>query len=86
MAMDDDGNPFTLSPDPMLEMVCPYVRKIEFGMTDEVEEMIQPVLRNKSIFGVDLYEAGIAQSVCSYFIELIAGAGAVRATLRKEVY
>lgn len=86
MAIDDDGNPFTLSPDPMLEMVCPYVRRIEFGMTDEVEEMIQPVLRNKSIFGVDLYEADMAQSVCSYFIELIAGAGAVRATLRKEVY
>lgn len=86
MAIDDDGNPFTLSPDPMLEMVCPYVRRIEFGMTEEVEGMLQPILRNKCIFGVDLYETGMAQSVCSYFKEMIAGAGAVRATLKKEVH
>lgn len=86
MAIDDEGNPFTLSPDPMLEIVCPYLEKVTFGMGDEVEELLQPVLKNQSIFGVDLYEARMAESVCEYFKELIAGAGAVRATLKKEVY
>ena len=86
MAIDDKGIPFTLSPDPMLELVLPYVKRITFGMDKEVDEILQPILKNDSIFGVNLYEIGMAQSVCEYFKELIAGAGAVRATLRKEVH
>lgn len=86
MAIDDKGIPFTLSPDPMLELVLPYVKRITFGMDKEVDEILQPILKNDSIFGVNLYEIGMAQSVCEYFKELTAGAGAVRATLRKEVH
>lgn len=39
----------------------------------------------KSIFGVDLYEVGLAELVCKYLSELTAGKGAVRATLKKYV-
>lgn len=39
----------------------------------------------KNIFGVDLYEAGLADLVISYLKELTAGTGAVRATLKKYV-
>ncbi|MCM1156319.1 MAG: mannitol dehydrogenase family protein [Roseburia sp.] len=83
MAVDDNGNAFTLSPDPLLDEVCPYIQKVALGMGDEADELIKPVLEKKNIFGVDLYENGMAQSVCGYFKELIAGTGAVRATLRK---
>ena len=39
----------------------------------------------KQIFGVDLYETGLAGKVCGYLQELTAGAGAVRSTLKKYV-
>lgn len=50
-----------------------------------MEETIRPLLTNRAIFGVDLYEAGLAGLTVQYFKELIAGAGAVRATLKKYV-
>ena len=82
MAVDDNGKKFELSPDPLLDTVCPYVADIKFGDTD-VEAKIKPVLENAKIFGVNLYEAGLAELVCKYFTELIAGEGAIRATLKK---
>ena len=84
MAVDDNGEKFELSPDPLLEAVCPVVAGIRLGDTD-VEETIRPLLTNRAIFGVDLYEAGLAGLTVQYFKELIAGAGAVRATLKKYV-
>ena len=83
MAVDDKGNKFELSPDPLLDTVCPYVADIKLGDTSDVEAKIKPVLENAKIFGVNLYEAGLAELVCEYFTELIAGEGAVRATLKK---
>ncbi|MGN0298408.1 MAG: mannitol dehydrogenase family protein [Lachnospiraceae bacterium] len=85
MAIDDNGNKFTLSPDPLLTTVCPYVADIELGAEIDVERKIGPVLKNKAIFGVDLYEVGLASLVCQYFTEMIAGVGAVRKTLEKYV-
>jgi fructuronate reductase len=82
MAVDDNGNKFELSPDPLLDTVCPYVADIKLGDTD-VEAKIKPVLENAKIFGVNLYEAGLAELVCKYFTELIAGVGAIRTTLQK---
>ncbi len=83
MAVDDEGEPVTLSFDPMLDTVCPIVQKVKFGQTEGLEELLHPILENQAIFGVDLFETGLAQSVCSYFGELIAGKGAVRAVLKK---
>ena len=74
-----------LSADPMLDTVCPIVADIKLGETEGVEEVIRPILENDKIFGVNLYEAGLAEQVCNYFKELIAGPGAVRATLEKYV-
>lgn len=84
MAVDDNGEKFELSPDPLLETVCPVVAGIRLGDTD-VEETIRPLLTNRAIFGVDLYDAGLAGLTVQYFKELIAGVGAVRATLKKYV-
>ena len=46
---------------------------------------LEGLLRNETIFGVDLVEAGLADKVCDYFVELTAGPGAVRATVHKYV-
>ena len=50
-----------------------------------VHEVLQPVLSDAKIFGVDLYEAGLGEYVESIFSELIAGKGAVRAALQKHL-
>lgn len=85
MAIDDNGEPFTLSPDPLLDSVCPYVKDFRLGELAAVETALEPILHNAKIFGVDLYEAGLASLVCQYFREMIAGKGAVRATLERAV-
>ena len=83
MAIDDNGNEFTPSPDPLLDVVRPYVADIKLGDDVNVEEVLRPILENQKIFGVDLYAIGMAPVVCGYFKEMIAGPGAVRATLEK---
>lgn len=83
MAIDDNGNAFTPSPDPLLDVVRPYVADIKLGDEVNAEEVLRPILKNQKIFGIDLYAIGMAPVVCGYFKEMIAGPGAVRATLEK---
>lgn len=82
MAVDDEGREFTLSPDPLLNELRPRMSAVKPGDQD-VEDVLMPILKNEGIFGVDLYEAGMAGRVCDYFKELNAGPGAVRRTLEK---
>ncbi len=83
MAVDDEGNRFELSPDPLLDDVCRYVKGISLGMSDAaaVEAAVAPLLHRAEIFGVDLYETGLAGKVLGSFMALIAGKGAVRRTI-----
>lgn len=85
MAVDDEGNKFELSPDPLLDTVCPYVAGFKLGEEADVEGALKPVLENAKIFGVNLYEVGMADKVCAYFKEMIAGTGAVRRALERHV-
>ncbi|MBP3359566.1 MAG: mannitol dehydrogenase family protein [Clostridia bacterium] len=82
MGIDDKGVPFELSPDPLLPGVAEYVRDIKLG--DRVDSSkFEALYKNKKIFGVDLFEAGLAEKVTEYFNELIAGPGAVLNTIQK---
>ncbi|NLN65550.1 MAG: mannitol dehydrogenase family protein [Clostridiaceae bacterium] len=83
LAVDDIGNPFTLSPDPMMDHLKKIVEGISLGDKGPFDEKLKPLLSDASIFGVDLYEIGLADKVLSYFAELIQGPGAVRETLKK---
>ena len=83
MAVDDNGNTFELSPDPLLDTVCPYVADITLGGDFDAEAKLKPILENAGIFGVNLYDVNMADLVCGYFKEMTAGTGAVRSTLEK---
>lgn len=85
MAVDDQGKAFTLSPDPLLDQLQPVVKEISLGFSGDVSEKIRPILENKTIFGTDLYENGLASKIAFYLKEMIAGKGAVEATLKKYV-
>ena len=85
MAVDDNGNAFTLSPDPLLDSLLPVMEKLSLGNTSEADTVLKPILENASIFGINLYEAGMAEKVIGYFKELSACAGAVNEVLAKYV-
>ena len=84
MGVGDDGKAFELSSDPLLETVRPYVEKIKLGDTVNDGDLHE-LLSNEKIFGVNLYDVGLADKAIEYFNELIAGEGAVRKTLKKYV-
>lgn len=85
MAVDDMGNGFTLSPDPLLEAVTPYVAGYKLSSDKKDLSRLDALLGNEKIFGVDLNAIGIAESVKEYFEELSSGTGAVKATLEKYI-
>ena len=85
MGVDDEGNTFELSPDPLLQTVCPYVASISLGDNVNADELLAPILSDERIFGVNLYDVDMAALVCKYFTEMIAGKGAIKATLEKYV-
>ena len=84
MAVDDEGKAFEPSPDPLLASAQEFVKGCRLGETPDCTKL-EGLLRNASIFGVDLVEAGLSDRICNYFDELISGKGAVRATLHKVV-
>lgn len=83
MAIDDNGNPFELSPDPMLSVLTEKFKDIKLGQTQKAKEVLKEVLSNETIFGVNLYNVGLGEKVEQMFEELSKDKGAVRATLKK---
>jgi fructuronate reductase len=83
LGVDDAGNKMALSPDPMLEEMQAKLAGIKLGDKGPFEETLKPILANKIIFGVDLVQYGLDQKVIGFFTELVAGPGAVKATLQK---
>ncbi len=83
MGIDDQGNPFTPSADPLLEDASTYVK--DYGLSEDPKDLsgLDKLLSNEKVFGVDLVKLGMAETVKNYFAELSAGKGAVKATLEK---
>ncbi|MCI2049726.1 MAG: mannitol dehydrogenase family protein [Lachnospiraceae bacterium] len=82
--VDDMGKMFALSPDPLLEDLRPCVEGLRLGKENDLSS-IDPLLHNARIFGVDLFEAGLAETVKSDLEAELAGAGAVRETLHRTL-
>ena len=83
LAVDDAGKPFPCSPDPMLSELQEKLAEVKFGKPDSAtDKRLAPILSSKSLFGVDLCEIGLAPKIDGMLRETLAGAGAVRDTLR----
>ena len=83
IAKDDNGKDFELSPDPMMPELQEIINGIEFGKPESVGDKLKPLLKNKNVFGIDLYEAGIGEKIENIVREELVGIGAVRETLQK---
>ena len=87
LAVDDNLKPYTPSPDPMLEIMREKLSGIKTGCNDVayIKETLEPILTDTTLFGADLRAAGLADKITGLFIDMIAGASAVRKTLAKHL-
>jgi fructuronate reductase len=83
LGLDDKGEVMPLSPDPMLDVLKSYLSCVKLGDEESVGDSLKLILSNESLFGVNLYDAGLGEKVEGYFKELVSGNNAVRATLQK---
>ena len=83
--IDDEGNAFQPSPDPMLSELQAIVEPLQIGKPDQDLSCLHQLYSRKDVFGLDLYEAGFGEQIEGMVRELFAGKGAVRATLHKYV-
>ena len=80
LAVDDEGNPMEVSPDPRKEEIQAKLNLSEpFGTPADLREF----LASEEIFGSDLSKAGLGEKIQGYFEEMCAGPGAVRKVLKK---
>ena len=85
LAVDDEGNPMPVSADPMLSVLQAELAGVELGKPESCRGKLEGILTNEVLFGVNLRQAGLADKIEGYLIELLAGPGAVRATLKKHL-
>ena len=86
LGVADDGSTYELAPDPLNDELTAQLSGIRVGEPDTFTDQLRPILSNKTIFGSDLYEAGIGEKIEQFFREEIAGEGAVRETLVKYLH
>ncbi|MDY8094918.1 mannitol dehydrogenase family protein [Paenibacillus polymyxa] len=82
LGVDDQGEPFTLSSDPLLDTLQGYLKNTKLG--DQTSE-VRCLLEDDKLFGVRLYEIGLGDKIEAMFHEMLAGPGAVRSTIEKYV-
>ena len=86
LAVDDKGDVLACSSDPMLATLQEQLSTVKVGQPDSATDaVLRPILSNATLFGVDLYQVGLAGKVQALFQEMLAGPGAVRATLQAHV-
>lgn len=85
LAIDDNGNKFELSQDPMLNELTSALDGIKIGDKSSYKNNLRQFLSNEKLFGVDFIKIGLADKIENIFLELIEGKGSVRNTLKKYV-
>ena len=86
LAVDDEGNKFELAPDPMNEEIGEQLGDIVVGKPETFKDQLKPILSNERLFFTDLYKDGVGEKIEEMFREMIAGPGAVKATIHKYVH
>ncbi|MDE7298172.1 MAG: mannitol dehydrogenase family protein, partial [Lachnospiraceae bacterium] len=82
LGVDDDGNRFEPSPDPMLGELQEAMKDVTFGQIVP-QKTFDDILSRRDLFAVDLVESGLSTKITAYFNELNAQPGAVRETLKR---
>lgn len=82
IGIDDKGEPMELSPDPRLPALREILADINLGDSVPMRR-IEPIICDKFIFGVNLAEVGLDDTVLFYLNEMLKRPGAVRIMLKR---
>lgn len=87
LAVDDQGENFVPSPDPLLVELQDKLSVLKLGEQDpsKIHCAVQEILENKEIFGLDLYKVGVGKKTEKIFCEMLVGPQAVRKTINKYI-
>ncbi|GHU63144.1 mannitol dehydrogenase [Clostridia bacterium] len=83
LGVDDNGNQFTPSSDPLLKELQTNLQSVQFGEIQSYHGQLRTFLGNTSLFGIDLCKTGLDHKIEEMFKHLISQKGAVKHTLRK---
>ena len=83
--IDDNGNAFEPSPDPLLAELQQIVAGLEVKEGEQDFSCLKKLYSRTDVFGVDVYAMGLGEQIEGMVKELYAGPGAVRRTLHKYV-
>lgn len=78
--IDDMGNDFEQSPDPLLAELLGIMKEYR-GFKSATAEGLRPILSRSDVFGIDLYETGLAEKITALFNRMNASKGCVRKVL-----
>jgi len=79
--VNDAGEPFELSSDPMLEELREQISSLEVKAEPQDLSCLKGIYSREDLFGVDLYQAGLGEKIEKMVAQLYWGEGAVRRTL-----
>ena len=87
LAVDDSGNAFELSSDPLADFFRNELKTqgITYGMTESVSGRLSGILSNETVFGTDINKTGLTPVIEDCLDALLKGPGAVRNVLHKAV-
>lgn len=85
LGVDDQGGTYELAPDPMNEEIQQQLKDIVVGRPETFRDQLRPILSNERIFFTNLYQAGLGEKIETMFREMLAGPGAIQATVHKYV-
>ena len=85
LAVNDRGESFEVSPDPLKEEFQSRLSGITWNDPLSYKGQLRPLLANTSVFHVDYTNTPLADRIEAYFTRLLAGPGAVRKLLQDEL-
>ena len=68
-----------------LRYLTEQLKDIVVGHPETFKDQLKPILSNERLFFTDLYKDGVGEKIETMFREMIAGPGAVKATIHKYV-
>ena len=82
LAVDDQGQPMPVSPDPMAEELQAMLSGVRFGNPESAGDALDPILANPVVFGTDLTRTPLKEKIKAHFREMLLPGG-VRKSLQK---
>ncbi len=82
--VNDEGEVFTLSPDPNLDVLCNFMEGFVLG-TQFDQEQLQALLLKEDLFGISLKDTCLLDKTMALFNAMATGKHAIRETIQKQL-